>query len=128
MIRKFRLGRDTAWSFGTITVLVSISLSHACQTSAICLTIPNTGDNLGGDCDNSHARNCLPPPGKLNCFQVRQASKMKGTKFFFTELQWNRISFRTPLDLLAESREGRDGAGATTREDRREAGGQVMIM
>ena len=43
-----------------------------------------------------------------------------------TKLQWNRISFRTPLDLLAESREGRDGAGATTREDRREAGGQVM--
>ena len=42
------------------------------------------------------------------------------------KLQWNRISFRTPLDLLAESREGRDGAGATTREDRREAGGQVM--
>jgi len=41
-------------------------------------------------------------------------------------LQWNRISFRTPLDLLAESREGREGAGTTTREDRREAGGQVM--
>ena len=129
LIRKFRLGRDTAWSFGTITVLVSISLSYVCQTSAICLTIPNTGDNLGGDCDNSNARNCLPPPGKLNCFQDGQASKMKRTilvKIFFTKLQWNRISFRTPLDLLAESREGRDGAGATTREDRREAGGQVM--
>ena len=41
-------------------------------------------------------------------------------------LQWNRISFRTPLDLLAESREGREGGGTTTREDRREAGGQVM--
>ena len=129
LMRKFRLGRDTAWSFGTITVLVSISFSHVCQTSAICLTIPNTGDNLGGDCDNSHARNCLPPPGKLNCFQDWQASKMKRAilvKIFFTKLQWNRISFRTPLDLLAESREGRDGAGATTREDRREAGGQVM--
>ena len=45
---------------------------------------------------------------------------------FATFLQWNRISFRTPLDLLAESREGREGAGTTTREDRREAGGQVM--
>ena len=41
-------------------------------------------------------------------------------------MQWNRISFRTPLDLLAESRDGREGAGTTTREDRREAGGQVM--
>ena len=79
LMRKFRLGRDTAWSFGTITVLVSISFSHVCQTSAICLTIPNTGDNLGGDCDNSHARNCLPPPGKHNCFQDWQASKMKRT-------------------------------------------------
>jgi len=75
-----RLGRDTAWSFGTITVLVTIWV-------AIVTVL------------------------------------MLATVFL---LQWNRISFRTPLDLLAESREGRDGAGATTREDRREAGGQGM--
>merc|ERR1719239_1295420 len=41
-------------------------------------------------------------------------------------LQWNRISFRTPLDLLAESRDGREGSRDDAREDRREAGGQVM--
>jgi len=75
-----RLGRDTAWSFGTITVLVTIWV-------AIVTVL------------------------------------MLATVFL---LQWNRISFRTPLDLLAESRDGREGAGTTTREDRREAGGQVM--
>jgi len=75
-----RLGRDTAWSFGTITVLVTIWV-------AIVTVL------------------------------------MLATVFL---LQWNRISFRTPLDLLAESRDGLEGGGATTREDRREAGGQVM--
>ena len=42
-------------------------------------------------------------------------------------LQWNRITFRTPLDILAESRGGggaRPGGGIpiTTTSDRREAG------
>ena len=46
-------------------------------------------------------------------------------------LQWNRITFRTPLELLAESRGGPGGIGGarpggnipiTTTSDRREAG------
>jgi len=78
-----RLGRDTAWSFGTITVLVTIWV-------AIVTVL------------------------------------MLATVFL---LQWNRISFRTPLDMLAESRAGggQDGASipVTTTSDHREAG-QVM--
>ena len=80
-----RLGHDTAWSFGTITVLVTIWVAI--------VTI-----------------------------------LMLATVFL---LQWNRITFRTPLDLLAESR-GAAGAGGgrpgdrtipiTTTSDRREAG------
>jgi len=78
-----RLGRDTAWSFGTITVLVTIWV-------AIVTVL------------------------------------MLATVFL---LQWNRISFRTPLDMLAESRAGggHDGGSipVTTTSDHREAG-QVM--
>jgi len=78
-----RLGRDTAWSFGTITVLVTIWV-------AIVTVL------------------------------------MLATVFL---LQWNRISFRTPLDMLAESRAGggHDGGAipVTTTSDHREAG-QVM--
>ena len=39
-------------------------------------------------------------------------------------LQWNRITFRTPLDMLAETRGGGAAAAAniTTTSDRREAG------
>merc|ERR1719225_1708674 len=61
-----RLGRDAAWSFGTITVLVTIWVAI--------VTI-----------------------------------LMLATVFL---LQWNRITFRTPLDMLAETRGG--GAGART--------------
>ena len=79
-----RLGRDAAWSFGTITVLVTIWVAI--------VTI-----------------------------------LMLATVFL---LQWNRITFRTPLDMLAETRSvagGRAGGpGAsipiTTTSDRREAG------
>ena len=80
-----RLGHDTAWSFGTITVLVTIWVAI--------VTI-----------------------------------LMLATVFL---LQWNRITFRTPLDLLAESRGGPGGTGGarpggnipiTTTSDRREAG------
>jgi len=78
-----RLGRDTAWSFGTITVLVTIWV-------AIVTVL------------------------------------MLATVFL---LQWNRISFRTPLDMLAESRAGAGHEGGaipvTTTSDHREAG-QVM--
>ena len=62
-----KLGRNTAWSFGTITILVTIWV-------AIVTVL------------------------------------MLATVFL---LQWNRISFRTPLDLLAESRAGR-GIGSVT--------------
>ena len=76
-----RLGRDAAWSFGTITVLVTIWVAI--------VTI-----------------------------------LMLATVFL---LQWNRITFRTPLDMLAENRTGVAGraGGAipiTTTSDRREAG------
>jgi len=76
-----RLGRDAAWSFGTITVLVTIWVAI--------VTI-----------------------------------LMLATVFL---LQWNRISFRTPLDILQDSRTGQAGraGGAipiTTTSDRREAG------
>ena len=73
-----RLGRDAAWSFGTITVLVTIWVAI--------VTI-----------------------------------LMLATVFL---LQWNRITFRTPLDMLAETRGGGAAAAAniTTTSDRREAG------
>jgi len=76
-----RLGRDAAWSFGTITVLVTIWVAI--------VTI-----------------------------------LMLATVFL---LQWNRITFRTPLDMLAENRGGAGGRGGgsipiTTTSDRREAG------
>ena len=79
-----RLGRDAAWSFGTITVLVTIWVAI--------VTI-----------------------------------LMLATVFL---LQWNRITFRTPLDMLAETRSVAGGRGGgpgaaipiTTTSDRREAG------
>ena len=76
-----RLGRDTAWSFGTITVLVTIWVAI--------VTI-----------------------------------LMIATVFL---LQWNRMTFRTPLDMLTDSRSaggaGRSVVGGvTTTSDRREAG------
>ena len=72
-----RLGRDTAWSFGTITVLVTIWVAI--------VTI-----------------------------------LMIATVFL---LQWNRMTFRTPLDMLAESRSVSGGViPVTSTSDRREAG------
>jgi len=65
-----RLGRDTPWSFGTITVLVTIWI-------AIVTVL------------------------------------MLATVFL---LQWNRVSFRTPMDVLTESRQdpGRGGSAPIT--------------
>ena len=74
-----RLGRETPWSFGTITVLVTIWI-------AIVTVL------------------------------------MLATVFL---LQWNRLSFRTPLDILSESRQDPPHAGSPPVTERLQ-GGQVM--
>lgn len=74
-----RLGRETPWSVGTITVLVAIWI-------AIVTVL------------------------------------MLATVFL---LQWNRISFRTPLDMLAESRQDHSRGGSPPVTERLQ-GGHVM--
>jgi len=74
-----RLGRDTPWSFGTITVLVTIWI-------AIVTVL------------------------------------MLATVFL---LQWNRLSFRTPLDIISEARQDGPRGGSPPVTERLQ-GGHVM--